>query len=218
MDMPAEYTDGRWRLTYTLHVRVIRVLASVVLLGMEAAALPGATDALSCVRPWAYELDGARMAVTEGFGAGGFDGFLIAKVTGTASGPSGSVSHIDLAVSVAFEVVVPRDLHIGVGPHGPLTTFQADHAYFLTLHKSTDSTLPPLFVHPCGPAFELSSRSELDNLLSMRVDETVVDDGLLAELRRGLPPTGFEVPILLTIVTAGAFLILSQRRRVSSRC
>ncbi len=162
------------------------------------------------------------MALTEGFGAGGFDGFLIAKVTDTASGPSGSVSDIGLAVSVAFDAVVRRDLHLGVGPHGHETTFQPGHAYFLTLTELTDSTLPPLFVHPCGPAFEVASASELNYLLSLRNDETVVDSGYLSDLRHSLPREALSVPLpamagaAFALVVVAAVFFRAPRRRGAS--
>lgn len=162
------------------------------------------------------------MALTEGFGAGGFDGFLIAEVTRTARGPSGSVSDIDLAVSVAFDAVVPRDVHLAVGPHGPLTTFQSGHAYFLTLHRATDSTLPPLFVDPCGPAFEVSSASDLNYLLSLRDDETVVDGGYLSNLRQSFSREALFVPLLAVasavvalVIVAGVLSRLPRRRGAS---
>ncbi len=161
------------------------------------------------------------MALTEGFGAGDFDGFLVATAVDTERGLSGEVSAATFQVAVAFNASVIPVSRLEVGPHGPQTSFVPGRTYFLTLHDGTDPAFPSLSVHPCGPAFEVSSTSQLNFLLGLRDDETVVDEELLSELQQGLPGLGFEVPLVAVAgaalaLVAGAGLFLMPRRRGTS--
>ncbi|MDQ3879467.1 MAG: hypothetical protein M3295_00050 [Chloroflexota bacterium] len=154
------------------------------------------------------------------FGAGDFDGFVIAEAVRVDTGPRGHIASVEIAVLVAYDAAVPPTVTLPVGPHGPRVAFQPGKTYFVTLHRTSDPSLPPLAVHPCGPAFEISSAAELDYLLALEDNKVVVDPARLAGTELALRRSVAAIPLpayaaagtLLVLLVGVLFTLATQRR------